>query len=72
MHYYTRVYCYRILIPQHESSIILAVEALGGHVEYRRDVIDLYIPESVQLTLFLLRWSPSLMPLDWLDFHKVN
>jgi hypothetical protein len=70
MTYYQRVYCYRIRESTREKTIVAAAVSAGGHVEYRRDCIDVYIPEDAGLTQFLLAWSDHLMPLDYLDFYR--
>jgi hypothetical protein len=70
MTYYQRVYCYRVRESTDKKKVTSAVDRAGGHWEYRRDSIDLYIPEGTALTQFLLVWADHLTPLDYLDFYR--
>jgi 5-enolpyruvylshikimate-3-phosphate synthase len=72
MTYYQRVYCYRVRESQREQVVAAEAVSAGGHVEYRRDCIDVYIPEGTGLTQFLLAWSDHLMHLDYLDFYRAS
>ena len=70
MCYYQRVYCYRVQESSDLTAIMFAVDRAGGHCEYRRDCIDLYIPDSILLTQFLLVWADHLTHKDYLDFYR--
>lgn len=70
MTYYQRVYCYRVFESIDNLALVLAVESALGHVELRRDSLDIYIPEGSGLTQFLLVWADHLIPLDHLDFYR--
>ena len=70
MTYYQRVYCYRIRESTDKKTIRDLAVLAGGHVEYRRDAIDVYIPEGTGLTQFLLVWADSVIALDYLDFYR--
>ena len=70
MTYYQRVYCYRVRESIREQEVAAAAVLAGGHVEYRRDAIDVYIPDGTGLTQFLLVWADSVIALDYLDFYR--
>lgn len=68
--YYARIYCYRIQDWSLEDAIIDSAVLAGGHVEYRCDCLDIFVPESAAHTAFYLQWMDHIEYLDWLDYHR--
>ena len=66
---YCQTYCFRIQDHRRETEIVAEACRLGGFPEYRRDCVDIFIPETPALTGFLLLYQQSLIRLGHMDYR---
>ena len=66
---YVLIYCFRIVNYSREREILTAACRSGGFPEYRRDRVDIFMPEGPELTEFLLRYQEGLERLEFLDYR---
>ena len=66
---YVLIYCFRITDYYREREILTEACRVGGFPEYRRDRVDVFIPEGPELTGFLLKYQDRVTRLEFMDYR---